>query len=191
MNHSEIISIQKKIGAVADGFWGPRSISACQAHLRSLMPTPHPFPTQDQASLTRFYGEAGDESQLETIEFPIPMFYEGRPVKKTRVHRRLAPSLLDILSELGEIHGDDKRIMSHVQDFCGIYNNRPMRGGSLPSLHARGAAIDLAAGTNANRTAWPVAATMPFEIMECFARHGWLAAGAFWGRDGMHFQGTR
>jgi hypothetical protein len=32
---------------------------------------------------------------------------------------------------------------------------------------------------------------MPLEIMEAFAREGWLAAGAFWGRDAMHFQATR
>ena len=66
-----------------------------------------------------------------------------------------------------------------------------MRGGSLPSLHARGAAIDLDPGTNGLHTPWPTRATMPLEVMECFAREGWLAAGAFWGRDAMHFQATR
>jgi hypothetical protein len=57
-------------------------------------------------------------------------------------------------------------------------------------LHARGAAIDLLADTNGNLTAWPVAARMPFAVMEAFAREGWLSAGAFWGRDAMHFQAT-
>ena len=69
-------------------------------------------------------------------------------------------------------------------------NNRSMRGGSLPSLHARGAAIDLMPDQNANHTPWPSAATMPMEVMEAFAREGWLSAGAFWGRDAMHFQAT-
>jgi hypothetical protein len=27
--------------------------------------------------------------------------------------------------------------------------------------------------------------------MEEFAKEGWLAAGAFWGRDAMHFQATQ
>jgi hypothetical protein len=32
---------------------------------------------------------------------------------------------------------------------------------------------------------------MPIEVMEEFAKEGWLPAGAFWSRDSMHFQSTR
>jgi hypothetical protein len=32
---------------------------------------------------------------------------------------------------------------------------------------------------------------MPIEAMEAFARVGWLAAGAFWNRDAMHYETTR
>jgi hypothetical protein len=32
---------------------------------------------------------------------------------------------------------------------------------------------------------------MPIEVMEEFAKEGWLPAGAFWSRDAMHFQATR
>jgi hypothetical protein len=65
-----------------------------------------------------------------------------------------------------------------------------MRGGSTPSLHARGAAIDLDPDNNANKQHWPASATMPFAVMEAFAREGWLSAGAFWSRDAMHSQAT-
>ena len=119
------------------------------------------------------------------------MFYGGKPVKKTRCHERVAPSLLDILSEIGDRYGVNKSIMAAASDYGGVFNNRPMRGGSTPSLHARGAAIDLSAGRNGNLVPWPVVADMPIEIMEVFARHGWLSAGASWGRDAMHFQATR
>ena len=66
-----------------------------------------------------------------------------------------------------------------------------MRGGSLPSLHARGAAVDLDPDHNGNGTSWPTRAIMPLEVMEEFAKEGWLAAGAFWGRDSMHMQATQ
>ena len=66
-----------------------------------------------------------------------------------------------------------------------------MRGGYTPSLHARGAAIDFDSYDNGNSTHWPVGATMPIGVMEEFAREGWVAAGAFWGRDAMHFQATK
>jgi len=38
---------------------------------------------------------------------------------------------------------------------------------------------------------WPTSSTMLLVVMEAFAREGWLSAGAFWGRDAMHFQATQ
>lgn len=191
MNQNAIIAIQKKIGATPDGFWGRQSIACVQTYLRSFMPIPNPWPETDQKSLTAFYGKAGDESKLVTIEFPFHMLYDGKLCTRTRVHERCAASLLDILTEIGDRYAKNREILEAGEDYGGCYNNRPMRGGSLPSLHARGAAIDLDADDNGNLTPWPVVADMPLEIMECFARRGWLAAGAFWGRDAMHFQATR
>ena len=191
MKHAEIVAMQRRVGTVADGFWGPLSIAACQAHLRKLMPSPHPWPASDQASLTKFYGRAGDESRLVMINFPYPMLYAGKAVLRTRVHERCADSLVRVLSEIGDRWGCQRGVMEEAEDYGGCYNNRPMRGGSLPSLHARGAAIDLDADDNGNKVAWPAAADMPLEIMEAFSREGWLSAGAFWGRDAMHFQATR
>jgi hypothetical protein len=77
-----------------------------------------------------------------------------------------------------------------VNKFFGTFVNRKMRGGSLPSLHARAAAIDFDANRNGNTTHWPTRAHMPLDVMEIFAREGWLSAGAFWSRDAMHFQAT-
>ena len=191
MSLAEIKATQKRVGALADGFWGPKSIAACQQHLRSLMPKPNPWPHSDQASLRAFYGDAGDESQLVSITFPFRMLYEGKIVKTTRCHRKVAASLLRVLTNLGDRYSGVRGIMEEAEDYGGCYNNRPMRRGSLPSLHARGAAIDLDADDNGNLVSWPVAADMPLEIMEAFAREGWLSAGAFWGRDAMHFQATQ
>ena len=184
MNREEIQDIQRKIGTEPDGFWGPKSIAACQRHLRSLMPVPNPWPETDQRNLTAFFGEAGDESQLVNLPAPEWMTYEGVKVKTIRCNRRVADSLERVLIMVSEIEGFQPII------YDGCYNNRPMRGGNLPSLHARGAAIDICADTNGNLTSWPVAARMPLEVMEAFAREGWLSAGAFWERDAMHFQAT-
>ena len=54
-----------------------------------------------------------------------------------------------------------------------------------------GAAIDLDADDNTFRDHWPMQADMPLEIMEAFAREGWVSAGAFWGYDAMHFEAVR
>jgi hypothetical protein len=191
MKQAEIIAMQRRIGTEPDGFWGPKSIAACQAHLRKLFPAASQWPNPDDASLRRFYGPPGTEANLVVIELPFRMLYDGRLVRTTRVHRRCADSLVRVLRAIGDRHGHLRGVMEEAEDYGGCYNNRPMRGGTRPSLHAYGAAIDLDADDNGNRVAWPVAADMPLEIMEEFAREGWTAAGAFWGRDAMHFQATR
>ena len=75
--------------------------------------------------------------------------------------------------------------------YAGCYNPRSMRGGNRPSKHSWGAAIDLDPDHNGLKTSWPVAATMPIEVMEEFAREGWIGLGWQIGRDSMHFQPTR
>ncbi len=185
MTKHEINETQRKVGTAVDGFWGEEAIEACKRHLRSLMPNPNPWPDQSQAALTAFYGPPGDESRLTTISVAgLGIKYGGTPVRSIRCHKKVGDSLLRVLKSLAPTHPQILAL------YAGCYNNRPMRGGSLPSLHARGAAIDLWPERNGNRVSWPVNAGMPIEVMEAFAREGWLAAGAFWGRDAMHFQAT-
>lgn len=191
MNTEEIKKIQSKIGVIPDGFWGPKSIVACQKYLRALMPNPNPWPKSDQASLYRFYGNPGDEKNLVIVDFPFKTLYEGKEVKKFRCHKKVADSLVRVLKSIGEKYGKDRGIMEEAEDFGGVYNFRNKRGGSSYSVHAWGAAIDLDADDNTFRDSWPMKSDMPFEIMEEFAKEGWLSAGAFWGYDAMHQQATR
>lgn len=187
MNHNQIIALQERVGATPDGFWGPKSIKACKEHIRKLMPVDHPWPTQDQGALTRFYGRPGDETQLVNLAVgDLDIRYSGKNVKTIRCHHKVAPSLRRILENISKT--------PHawvLKEYAGCYNNRPMRGGSLPSLHARGAAIDLAPSTNQLREHWPSSANMPIEVMEEFAKEGWLGLGWAISRDAMHFQATR
>ena len=186
MTRDRIKKIQSKIGATADGFWGPKSIAACQAYLRSLAPAESNWPSASQEALQGFYGSPGDESRLVSVNVEgLGLRYDGKPVKSIRCHDRVADSLKRVLTALAKTHPDI------LAQYAGVYNNRPMRGGSLPSLHARGAAIDLAPDTNRLSQSWPTSADMPFEVMEAFAREGWKSAGAFWGRDAMHHEATR
>jgi hypothetical protein len=186
MTRDRIKRIQIKIGVEVDGFWGPKSIAACQSYLRSLMPTESNWPRPSQESLQGFYGSPGDESKLVSVNVEgLGLKYDGKPVKSIRCHDKVADSLKRALESLAKSHPDI------LAQYAGVYNNRTMRGGSLPSLHARGAAIDLAADTNRLSQSWPVSATMPLEVMEAFAREGWVGLGWLIGRDAMHFQATQ
>lgn len=191
MTRNQIIDMQMKIGTQPDGFWGPKSIAACQKHLRSLMPDINPWPSTDAASLRKFYGDPGDESKLTTITFPYPVFYDGKIVRTARVNRKCAMSLLRVMTAIGNKYHSYEGIMEEIEDYGGCFNFRLKRGGSSYSLHAYGAAIDLDADDNTFRDNWPMKADMPLEIMEEFAREGWVSAGAFWGYDAMHFQATK
>jgi hypothetical protein len=184
MKTQEIKDIQEKIGVTPDGFWGPKSIATAQKHLRRLMDAAPYAPKPNTRDLTLFYGQAGDESNL--VNLPVQgVKYDGRPVKTIRCNTKCAESLSSILLELADA------APWLLERYDGCFNFRQMRGGSSWSLHAYGSAIDFDASNNGNHTHWPAKATMPFAVMEIFARHGWLSAGAFWGRDAMHFQATQ
>jgi hypothetical protein len=151
------------------------------------MPCPSPWPEQDDSSLSDFYGPAGDEGRLTNLAVSgLGVQYGGAPVSTIRCHEKVAPSLLRVLQKLKS--GPFAGVLSR---YAGCYNFRRMRGGSSFSLHARGAAIDIDPDTNGMHDQWPGSATMPIEVMEEFAREGWLPAGAFWGHDAMHMQATR
>lgn len=187
MNRQQIISMQTRIGTTPDGFWGPKSIAACQAHLRSLMPASNHWPNPDAASLRSFYGETGNEGNLVEVQVAgLGVEYEGTPVRVIRAHDAVADSLLRIIRAIAA--GPHRGILS---EYAGCYNFRRKRGGSSYSLHAYGAAIDLDPDDNAFRDSWPMRASMPLGVMEEFAKEGWKPAGAMWGYDAMHFEATR
>jgi D-alanyl-D-alanine carboxypeptidase len=194
MKASEIVAIQKKVGAVPDGFWGPRSIAACQEYLRSLMPSPNPWPPQRE--VTEFFGPhgtpGGESPPMKSITLPFPVYFENKLVTTLHAHEKVADSLGRVFEHLKDLYPtEDERVASGVAIYDGLYNPRRIRGASAWSLHSWAIAIDFDAERNGNRVHWPTRAHMPIEVMECFAKEGWLSAGAFWGRDAMHMQATQ
>jgi len=191
MAPDQIQKMQRRIGVVPDGFWGPRSQARCRDHLRQMMPAPNPWPYSTQEALREFYGQPGDESNLVVIEFPFPMFYAGKRVLKSRCHLKVAASLKRILTEIGNLYSNEKEIIEEAEDYGGIFNFRHKRGGTTYSVHSWGAAIDLDADDNSFKDTWPLKADMPLEICEAFAKEGWTSAGPFWGFDGMHHEACK
>lgn len=187
MNAPEIRELQRRVGVADDGVFGPATCSAVRAHLRALMPVPHPWPDTDAQSLRAFYGEPGDEAQIVKCNVSdIGLKYEGQHVSAVRCHSRVAASLRRVLEEIAA--GPHAPLLTR---WGGCFNFRRQRGGSSWSLHAFGAAVDIDPDNNGNRARWPQDASMPLAVMEAFAREGWLSAGAFWLRDAMHFQATK
>lgn len=187
-----------------DGFWGRRTQAAYQLWRQGIPPIgvdaegdhvllPR-WPRDTEAELTAFYGPPGD-SQLVMCEpcYPLRLSWEpGTVIRRFSCHRKVKDSLERVFKAIYELHGSDlERVRAARMDlFSGCYNNRPRKGNlARPSLHARGAAIDLDAEHNQFR--WDRdRASMSEAVIDCFAAEGWLSAGRAWGYDFMHFQAT-
>lgn len=189
MQSEQIKKIQKTIGASPDGFWGPISTMLCQRYVRSRMEfSGKTWPKSDQVSLEAFYGKPGDESRHAKIDVTgLGVAYEGVLKKTMTCHVKVADSLKRIVEKLATFEAG-RYVLAR---YDGCYNNRPMRGGSNPSLHARAAAVDFNADENGNLEHWPAKSVMPFEVILAFADEGWMSGGVFWSRDAMHFQATK
>lgn len=198
MTEAEIKHTQRRVGTDDDGDWGPKSTAAAKRHLRAIMKKEgalRRFPTQRQVrSGKSVYGPVGVKDgytpPMKKIKLPFPLrLYKPDGQRKLVIsaHEKCADSLLAVHQRIGQL---PKELLerSRFQLWFGIYNPRNSRGGSLPSMHSWAIASDNDAGRNRNRSHWPVASKMPVEIYECFAAEGWLSAGVFWSRDGMHNQ---
>lgn len=187
---NRIQQIQQRVGTTPDGFWGPKSQVACQKHLRSMMPNPNHWPSSNQSALKSFYGDPSKSEvapRLTRINVAdLDVEFSGAKVREISVHSRCADSLLRVLRKIAA-----SPFAHLLQQYAGVYNHRPMRGGTNWSLHAYGAAIDIAPGSNGLHTHWPTGALMPIEVMEFFAEEGWVNLGWLISRDAMHFQATR
>lgn len=196
MTQQQIADIQRRIGATPDGFWGPKSIAACQAHLKKRMPKGR-FPTQAQVSSGKsIFGPhgvpGGYTPPMKSIRLPFVLHLygdAGQTVPTIKAHEKCADALLSVFQRLKDAYPTtEERKAAGILDYFGLYNPRAVRGGSSWSMHSWAIAIDLDANRNGNTTHWPTKSTMPLTVMECFAAEGWLSAGAFWSRDAMHSQ---
>ncbi len=189
---------------VPDGFWGKRTqaaydlwrqgIHAAGADPEGGQVLAPRWPRDREAELTAFYGAPGAAALVMCQPcYPLRLSWEPQTViTRFSCHARVKDSLERVFQGLWELYGRDLgRIQAARMDcFSGCYNNRPRKGNlARPSLHARGAAIDLDAEHNEFRWGRD-RATMPEEVMDVFAAEGWLSAGRAWGYDFMHFQAT-
>jgi hypothetical protein len=135
------------------------------------------------------------QQNLTTIVPPWPMRSDGSAVSQITIHRKCKDSLTRILNAIWDSAGRDpaKIKEAHLDEFDGSYNFRVnVNSPSRLSLHAYGAAIDLAAAENPNGVSWRDHSRMlPRWAIDAFLAEGWCWGGDFSGTpDAMHFQAT-
>ncbi len=178
-----------------DGVWGELSELA-YANWRSRMANtaPNRWPADNERALTEFYGPAGDVPLVQCRPaYPLRLSWDlTTRIEHFVCHEKVRDSLERIFRQIADLYDDDLDRIRHARmdRFGGCYNNRPRKGNlRRPSLHARGAAIDL--DPEHNQFRWNREhAAMPEEIIDIFEAEGWLSGGRSWGYDFMHFQAT-
>jgi hypothetical protein len=156
--------------------------------------------------LDTFYGNptsmashsASPQWSADNLTTVVPLFamtYEGKPVAAITIHKKCAASLKRILDAIWTYTGKDQAKINaaHLNEFGGSFNYRSnVNSPSRLSLHAYGAALDLAPDQNPNGKPWVDNGTMlPRWAIDAFLAEGWCWGGDFNGtKDPMHFQAT-
>jgi hypothetical protein len=149
------------------------------------------WPRDNQEDLLAFYGTPGPdvERQLVNVTPPFRIYYEGKPVKSIRFHRKAAPALQAALAEIWAHYGRDQKKIDAlgISKYNGTYEPRKVRGSKTKwSNHAYGAAIDLNASDNGLGAGH---GNMPQPVIDAFKRQGARWGGDYHGRtDPMHFE---
>lgn len=197
-----IIKFQKQHGLVADGIVGPKT----EAFLRPIIDGPErPEPKEvsappvgkilwpTQAQCASFYGPPG-QVKLANITLPYPFYYDGREMKSTSVHEKIAPTVKKILQNVKDHYGVEKINELKLSDYSGCYNPRRMRGGSAWSMHAYACALDFNAGDNQlkwNHTRARFAKPEYRRWWELWEQEGAVSLGRVADYDWMHVQFAR
>jgi hypothetical protein len=187
-------------GAI-DGRGGPEfyyAVEQWQNRTRQLhipgrtAPVNNNWPNRSQ--LQSFYGAPGTGHTSLNIPFPMRIAWDTKQtVNRVTVHSKCADSLDRILKEILQVYGYEEIKKLGIDLFGGIYNNRPIRGGTVPSVHAYAAAIDL--DPEKNQLRWgsdkaSFAKPVYSKMIDAFEREGWVSLGKERNFDWMHFQAS-
>lgn len=193
-----------------DGLWGPRTNAAFEELTYLLehgepqpvwrpdeleVGNPNGWPVQRTPDFYNFFGEKG--SQLITIDLPyeLKLSWDLRiKTQRTTCHQKVADSVLRVLHKVKGIYGEENINQLRLNHFGGCYNDRPIRNGSLPSMHSWGIALDF--DPEHNQLHWGrdrAAFAHPdyYDWWGCWEEEGWISLGRKRNFDWMHVQAAR
>ena len=194
-----------------DGIWGPQTAYAYQqlAYLLKhgqpqenwrpeelIIPNPHRWPVQHSPEFHEFFGKEGEEN-LTLFRSPYPMniaWEPFSPVRNIRCHHKVAESLERILVNVREIYGERDIRRLRLDSFGGCYNFRPMKNGTLLSMHSWGIAVDFDPMRNQfhwGRDRAVFARPDYLDWWKCWEKEGWISLGRTRNFDWMHIQAAR
>lgn len=144
--------------------------------------------------LRKIYGEPGDESNLTMLTLPYNMRLSwdlDTVVHRIRCHKKVKLNLEYIFEDILNTYGISNIKDLRIDVFGGCYNNRPIRGGTRPSKHSWGIALDLDPVNNQlkwNKDKASFAKPEYQDMITIFYKYGFLNLGVEKDYDWMHFE---
>jgi len=144
---------------------------------------------------TNKYGiPSKNPNYLVTLNLPYPMrlaWDKNVKVNRIQCHKLVHDKLKAIFTEILEVYGYEKIVELGIDLFGGCFNFRAMRGGTAPSRHSWGIAVDLDPERNllkeTSRTA-RFARPEYKAMIDIFYKHGFVSLGREKNYDWMHFE---
>lgn len=147
------------------------------------------------ANIESFYGAPGTNHVTVVLPYPMRLAWDTKTqVTKTVINSRCADSFVRVLENVLKEYGMDEIQKLKLDYFGGIYNNRPMRGGTKLSTHAYAAAMDIDPERNslrADSTKATMAKPAYNKWWQCWEAEGWVSLGRTKNYDWMHVQAVR
>lgn len=152
------------------------------------------WPTQ--ANARKFYGAPGTGHAKLVLPFPMYLAWDlHTELHSFTVHSKCVESATRVFAKIAQAYPSaDQRFKLGISIFSGCFNNRPMRGGSQPSMHAYACAIDFDDTHNQlkwgrDRARLAKADCEPF--WNAWESEGWVSLGRSRNFDWMHVQAAR
>lgn len=204
---------QQNNGLFVDGIAGRRTVAALlsmnavpmvRPHEVSRVPkpdgtyTPAQLLTPRQANVVSVYGAPGSaDATAGRCVFPFPFriaWDPGKTVSHCACHVKVQKQATDLFAAVHAAYGTKAMQELGLDLFGGCFNNRVMRGGNKPSMHAYGIAWDL--DPERNQLKWDhklaVFATKKYETFwSIVEQYGATSLGRERDFDWMHFQFAR
>jgi D-alanyl-D-alanine carboxypeptidase len=186
-----------------DGLIGPQTLYALEAWQNLQRDTDPPAPTiahqptvfPRQKDVPTFYGKVGQNQTMLDLPFKMRLAWDtAKVINRFSIHAKAHDSAAEAFKLILAHYGEAKIKELGLDLFGGCLNVRTMRGGSNPSMHSWGIAIDfdparnrLRWGSNRAQMAKPEYSA----FLDIWESVGWISLGRERNFDWMHVQAAR
>ena len=195
---------QTRMGLTVDGIVGRQTWGTLRGAKPAAVPPPPPparpmpkaprFEAVTRAQAPRVFGAAGSP-RATAGQCLLPFAHKlawapAQTINRFRCHELLADVMTWVHAEAARHYGEAEYRRLRLDLWGGCFNNRRVRGGSLISIHAYGAAVDTDPARNGLRTPTAQASLARPEYAPFWAiveATGGRALGKRIGRDWMHW----